>query len=60
MITFMTTFEEECISMMEYALVIWDVVPDSQVPEPSSLALPVLGFSGLSGVIRCKEISGRG
>jgi len=43
-----------------YALAVRDVVPDSQVPEPSSLVLLVLGFLSLSGVIRFRKISGRG
>lgn len=45
-----------------YGMVVRDVVPDfqvadSQVSEPSSLAL---GFLSLSGFIRCREIFGRG
>jgi len=42
-----------------YAIAVRDVVQNSQVPEPSSLILLVLGFIGLSGVIRSRKISGR-
>jgi len=43
-----------------YAIAVRDVVQNSQVPEPSSLTLLVLGFLSLSGFIRYKGISGRG
>jgi len=42
-----------------FALAVRDVEQNSQVPEPSSLILLVLGFIGFSGVIRSRKISGR-
>lgn len=50
----------ESIYPYGYGIAVRDVVPDSQVPEPSSLTLLVLGFLGLSGVIRFRKISTRG
>ena len=50
----------ESIYPYGYGIAVREVLPDSQVPEASSLVLLALGFLSLSGVIRFRKISGRG
>jgi len=59
---FMQSGESIIVGALDFgfALAVRDVEQNSQVPEPSSLILLLLGFLGLPGVIRFRKILTRG